>query len=162
MNSGKRKRGSVGDEERTGDGREVAIDDGELGALLMLSWWRECCGDCHTPTNWDQSEDGVRRVLHLDSSFGVHGGSDKYEYKCDDFTADTEGSWFTSVEETERTERAIAAGCWVRWGWSVADAEEGVNGSDPLIGPSSSTGGPRVTRERSGGASYLAVFLRRV
>ena len=32
MNSG--KMGSVGDEERTGDGREAAMDDdGELGAL---------------------------------------------------------------------------------------------------------------------------------
>jgi len=32
VNSG--KRGSLGDEERTGDGREAAIDDdGELGAL---------------------------------------------------------------------------------------------------------------------------------
>jgi len=30
------KRGPVGDEERTGDGREVAVDDGELGALPLL------------------------------------------------------------------------------------------------------------------------------
>ena len=142
VNSGKRKRGSVGDEERTGDGREAAVDDGELGALLILSWWKECCGDCHTLTSWDQSEDGVRRVLHLDSSFGVHGGSGKYEYNCDDFTADTEGSRFTSVEETERTDGAIAPG-------GVVDAEEdrfrfkggGVNGSDPLMGQSSSTEG---------------------
>lgn len=92
----------------------------------MLSWWRQCCGDCHTLTSWDQSEDGVRRRLHLDSSFGVHGdsGSGKYKYDGDDFTADTEGSRFTSVEETERTERAIGLGCWARCGWSVVDAEE--------------------------------------
>jgi len=89
----------------------------------------------------------VRRVLHRDSSFGVHGGSGKYD--GDDFTTDAESSRFTtSVEEIERTERATAPGCWVR-GWSAVDAEEdrlrftgGVNGSDLFIG----TGGPRVTQ----------------
>jgi hypothetical protein len=138
------KRGSVADEERTGDGREVAIDDGELGASLLLSG---CCADCHTLTSWDQSEDGVRRVLHRDSSFGVHGGSGKYDGK--DCTADAESSRVTSVEEIERTERASEPGCWVRCGWSAVDALRftgGVNGGDPFIGESSSTGGPRWSK----------------
>jgi hypothetical protein len=108
------KRGSVGDEEReekTGDGRSVAIDDGELGELLLLSG---CRADCHTLTNWEQSEGGVRRVLHLDSSFGVHGGSGKYN--GGDLTASAESSRLTIVEDVERTVRAIVPGCWVRCG----------------------------------------------
>ena len=99
-------------------------------------------------------------MLHLDSSFGVHGGAGKYN--GGDFTADTESSRFTSVEDAERTVRTIAPGCWVRCGCgcgsSAVNAKGGrvritggVNGSDPLIDQSStSTGGPRVTQWSGG------------
>lgn len=143
-------RGSVGHEERTGDGREVAIDDGELGESVLLSEWIRCRADCHTVTIWEQSEDGARRVLHLDSSFGVYGGSGKYN--GNDLTADAESSRFTSVEDAERTERAIAPGCCVRCGGEedrlrfTGGVDGNDNGSDPLIGQWSSTGGPKVTQ----------------
>ena len=65
----------MGDEERTGDGRDVTMDDGELGALLILSEWKQCCAECHTLTNCGRTVGGVRRVPHRDASFGVHGGS---------------------------------------------------------------------------------------
>lgn len=143
-------RGSVGDEERTGDGREVARDDGELGESVLLSEWRRCRADCHTVISWEQSEDGARRVLHLDSSFGVYGGSGKYNGS--DLTADAENSRFTNVEDAEWTERAIAPGCWVRCGGEegrlrfTGGVNGNSNGSDPLIDQSSSTGGPKVTQ----------------
>lgn len=128
----------MGDEERTGEGRDVAVDDGELGVLLSLSERRWCCVDCHPLTSWDQAEGGVRRVLDRGVSFGVRGSG---ENDADDMASGEDSSPFANVEDIERTESAVAAGCWVRCGWSAVDADEdrfrltdGVESNEAIIG----------------------------
>lgn len=138
VSGGKRGRVGDGDEERTGEGRDVAVDDGELGVSLL-----SLCVDCHTLTTWDQIGGGVRRVLDRDASFGVvaHSGSggNGAEYMASGDDGDS--SRFANVEDTERTESAIAPGCWMRCGWTAVDADEdrfrfrdGVESNDPIIG----------------------------
>lgn len=132
------KTGRVGDEERTGEGREVAVDDGELGvSLLSLSERKRCCVDCHTLTTWDQTGGGMRALFGV----VVHGGSGENGAEYMASGDDSDSSRFANVEDTERTESAIAPGCWVRCGWTAVDADEdrfrltdGVDSNDPIIG----------------------------